>query len=64
LLYQDQPGINLGTFNINTTWQVITVNFDQQYLNKGINKLSFIFSGIPSDEGEGYADFDYIEFLK
>lgn len=63
LLYRDQPGINLGTFNINSSWQVVTVNLDQQYLNKGINKLSFIFSGIPSDE-EGYADFDYIEFLK
>jgi len=62
LLYRDQPGISLGTFDLNTNWQVITVNFDQRHLNNGVNKLSFVFSGIPSGEEEKYADFDYIEF--
>ena len=64
LLYRDQPGISLGAFNINTNWQVITVNLDQQYLHNGINKLSFVFSGMPSGDEKKYADFDYIEFLK
>lgn len=62
LLYRDQPGINLGTFNLNTNWQIITVNLDQRHINSGVNKLSFVFSGIPLGDEEKYADFDYIEF--
>lgn len=63
LLYRDQPGIDLGTFSINTNWQVVTVDLNQQYLNSGINKISFIFSSLPSGEGKKYADFDYIDLI-
>ncbi|MDO8183420.1 MAG: hypothetical protein Q7T49_00325 [bacterium] len=63
LLYRDQPGINLGTFNLDTNWQIITVSLDQSYLNKGVNKLSFVFTSSPLLGGEEtYADFDYVKF--
>lgn len=61
LLYRDQPGVNLGTFNITNNWIILTIDLDEDYLNSGINKLSFIFSGGELSEGT-YADFDYIEF--
>ncbi len=64
LLYRNQPGIDLGTFKISPSWQTITIHLDKKYLNKGINKLSFVFSGTPLQKDESYADFDYIEFVK
>ncbi|MCL5012188.1 MAG: hypothetical protein M1320_02065 [Patescibacteria group bacterium] len=63
LLYRDQPGVDVGMSQLSDTWKTITILLPQENIVNGLNKLSFVFSGVPTVDGT-FADFDSIKFIR